>query len=128
MNINQQKSSFDSILEIIKFFNQKIFINDNRRLEADVKKGDTVQAGVIVSNSEVGMGAVSIQPFVYRLVCSNGMVVTQMGKRRTHVGRVQEAIEDSFNIYTSETQEAEDRALALSIRDNAKVAIDAAMF
>ena len=100
----------------------------NRRLEADVVPGDTVQAGVIVSNSEVGMGAVSVQPFVYRLVCTNGMVVTEMGSRRTHVGRVQEAMDNSFEIYTSETQEAEDKALALKIRDQARVAIDEAMF
>ena len=100
----------------------------NRRLETDVVPGDTVQAGVVVSNSEVGMGAVSVQPFVYRLVCSNGMVVTEMGNRRTHVGRVQEAIDNSFDIYTSEAQEAEDRALALKIRDQARVAIDEAMF
>ena len=100
----------------------------NKRLEADVAVGDTVQAGVIVTNSEVGMGAVSVQPFIYRLVCSNGMVVTEMGNRKTHVGRPQEAIENSFEIYTSETQEAEDKALALRIRDQAKVAIDQAMF
>ena len=102
----------------------------NKRLEADVSVGDTVQAGVIVSNSEVGMGAVNIQPFIYRLVCSNGMVVTEMGNRmrKTHVGRLQEAVENSFMIYTSETQEAEDKALALQIRDHAKAAIDEAMF
>lgn len=100
----------------------------NRRLQADVAVGDTVQAGVIVSNSEVGMGAVSVQPFVYRLSCSNGMVVTEMGNRRTHVGRVQEAIADSFEIYTSETQKAEDKALALKIRDHVMVAIHEAMF
>ncbi len=100
----------------------------NRRLEADVAVGDTVQAGVIITNSEVGMGAVSIQPFIFRLVCRNGMVVTEMGTRKTHVGPVQEAIENGFDIYSSETQEAEDRALALKIRDQAKVAIDKAMF
>lgn len=32
LNINQQKSSSDSILEIIIFFNQKIFINDILRV------------------------------------------------------------------------------------------------
>ena len=99
----------------MKLLNFKIV---NRRLQADVTEGDTVQAGVIVSNSEVGMGAVSVQPFVYRLVCSNGMVVTEMGNRRTHTGVAQEAMPNSFEIYTSETQEAEDKALALRIRDH----------
>ena len=47
----------------------------NKRLEAEVVPGDIVQSGVIISNSEVGLGSVNIQPLVYRLVCSNGMVV-----------------------------------------------------
>jgi hypothetical protein len=64
----------------------------NRRMEQEVSVGDIVQAGVIVSNSEVGMGAVSVQPFVYRLVCTNGMVVSTLQSRRTHIGRIQEAL------------------------------------
>ena len=66
----------------------------NHRLEMEVRKGDIVQAGVMISNSEVGLGAVSIQPLVYRLVCTNGMVVNDMGERRHHVGRQAKAVED----------------------------------
>lgn len=40
----------------------------NTRLQAEVSPGDIVQAGVIISNSEVGLGSVSIQPLIYRLV------------------------------------------------------------
>ena len=50
----------------------------NHRLEMEVSKGDIVQAGVMISNSEVGLGAVSIQPLVYRLVCTNGKGVTRV--------------------------------------------------
>ena len=46
----------------------------NPRLQEDVTPGDTVQAGVVISNSEVGLGSVNIQPLIYRLVCSNGKV------------------------------------------------------
>ena len=57
----------------------------NPRLQEDVTPGDTVQAGVVISNSEVGLGSVNIQPLIYRLVCSNGMVVndaaTKAGQR-----------------------------------------------
>ena len=56
----------------------------NKRLETDVVPGDTVQGGVIIPNSEVGLGAVSVQPLLYRLVCTNGMVVNDLGERRTH--------------------------------------------
>ena len=55
----------------------------NTRLEAEVVPGDIVQSGIIISNSEVGLGSVSIQPLVYRLVCSNGMVVNDAQTRAT---------------------------------------------
>ena len=48
--------------------------------------GDTVQSGVVISNSEVGLGAVAVQPLLYTLKCSNGMV-DSMAERKTHVGR-----------------------------------------
>ena len=38
-----------------------------------MRPGDVVQAGVSISNSETGRGAVSVCPLVYRLVCTNGM-------------------------------------------------------
>lgn len=90
----------------------------NHRLEMEVRKGDIVQAGVMISNSEVGLGAVSIQPLVYRLVCTNGMVVNDMGERRHHVGRQAKAVEDSFTLCSDETMEAEDKRYTL--RNNAE--------
>ena len=47
----------------------------NPRLTAEVNKGDVVQAGIVISNSEVGLGSVSVMPLVFRLVCLNGMIV-----------------------------------------------------
>jgi hypothetical protein len=56
----------------------------NPRLEAEVQKGDIVQAGIVISNSEVGLGSVSVMPLVYRLACLNGMIVNDLGKRKYH--------------------------------------------
>lgn len=100
----------------------------NHRLEMEVCKGDIVQAGVMISNSEVGLGAVSIQPLVYRLVCTNGMVVNDMGERRHHVGRQAKAVEDSFALYSDETMEAEDKAFLLKLRDTTMAAIEESRF
>ena len=100
----------------------------NHRLEMEVRKGDIVQAGVMISNSEVGLGAVSIQPLVYRMVCTNGMVVNDMGERRHHVGRQAKAVEDSFALYSDETMEAEDKAFLLKLRDTTMAAIDESRF
>ena len=100
----------------------------NKRLEAEVVPGDFVQAGVVISNSEVGLGAVSVQPLVYRLVCSNGMVCNEFDERKAHVGRAAKGLEDSFGIYTDETMEAEDRAFMLRLRDTTLAAIEEARF
>lgn len=72
----------------------------NPRLQAEVSPGDIVQAGVIISNSEVGLGSVSIQPLIYRLMCSNGMVVNEAAARRNHVGRVTDS-EENFSVWTA---------------------------
>lgn len=100
----------------------------NHRLEMAVVPGDYVQAGVVISNSEVGLGSVSVQPLLYRLVCTNGMIVNDMGERKNHVGRAAKALEDSFHIYSDETIEAEDKAFLLKLRDVTTSAIDEGRF
>lgn len=100
----------------------------SHRLEKEVVPGDIVQAGVMISNSEVGLGAVSVKPLVYRLVCSNGAVVDDFGERRTHVGRAAKAMEDSLAIYSDETVIAEDKAFMLKLRDTARAAIEESQF
>lgn len=99
----------------------------NTRLQAEVAPGDIVQAGVIVSNSEVGQGSVCVQPLVYRLVCSNGMVVNDAQTRRNHVGRVNEAAEN-FLLYSDETLAADDHAFLLKLQDTVRAAVDEARF
>lgn len=100
----------------------------NRKLEMQVVPGDYVQAGVVISNSEVGLGAVSVQPLVYRLVCSNGLCVQDFGERKAHVGRAAKTMDDSFNVYTDETLEAEDKAFMLKLRDTTLAALEEARF
>ena len=55
-----------------------------------VKPGDPVRYGVMLANSEVGMGSLSVWSFIHRLVCSNGLVVTEAdgpSVRRVHIGK-----------------------------------------
>ena len=99
----------------------------NTRLEAEVVPGDIVQSGIIISNSEVGLGSVNIQPLVYRLVCSNGMVVNDAQTRRTHVGRINEASEN-YQLYSEKTLEADDKAFAMKIQDTVRAVVDEVRF
>lgn len=99
----------------------------NRRLAAEVVKGDIVQAGIIISNSEVGQGSVSIQPLVYRLVCSNGMIVNDARARKYHTGWVN-TLDENFQLYSEETLAAEYHAFVKKIEDTVKAAVEEARF
>lgn len=99
----------------------------NPRITAEVQKGDIVQAGVIISNSEVGMGSVSVSPLIYRLVCLNGMIAQDGAVRKYHVGRANTSGED-FSIYRDETIEADDKAFLMKLEDSVKAAVDQARF
>ena len=60
------------------------------KLEGEVEKDDIVQGGITITNSEVGGGSLIIQPFIYRLVCTNGMVAPRYLNRfyARHVGKI----------------------------------------
>lgn len=95
------------------------------RVTGEVKKGDVVQAGVVITNSEVGRGAVSISPLVYRLVCLNGMISADGRLRANHVGG---RIEETEALYADDTRKADDRAILLKVRDHVRSAVDAVAF
>lgn len=101
----------------------------NEKLTKEVKPGDYVQSGLIITNSEVGMGTVTIQPLLYRLVCTNGMVVNDIkaATKRRHIGRGNMAGED-FVLYASDTLLADDHALMLKIRDTIHSALNEVHF
>ena len=99
----------------------------NPRLTADVVPGDTVQAGIMITNSEIGLGSVTVQPLLYRLVCTNGMVVNDAAARKYHIGRAN-TIGENFQIFSDETIIADDKAFMLKIRDTVRAAVDEARF
>lgn len=95
----------------------------SRRLTGEVRKGDVVQFGVIVSNSEIGAGAYSVQPFSFRLACTNGAVHNDFGSRRAHVGRQLGGGDDGIILldqYADDTVEADSKALVLKTRDTVR--------
>lgn len=98
------------------------------KIEGEVAKGDVVQSGVVISNSEVGQGAVSIKPFVYRLVCLNGMIAEDSKYTARHVGGKIDADERIREMLTDETVQADDRAILLKVRDVLRGSFDEARF
>ena len=99
----------------------------NPKLTAEVVPGDIVQAGVVISNSETGQGAVCIQPLIYRLVCSNGMTVNEARTRRNHIGRVNSS-DENFLLYSEATLAADDKAFIMKVQDTVRAVVDEARF
>jgi hypothetical protein len=100
------------------------------RIAGEVKVGDVVQAGVTISNSEVGHGSLRVEALDYRLVCLNGMIRDQ-AIRKAHLGRGargQDAIEDAREYFRTETRAADDRAFFLKVQDATGAMFNAARF
>jgi len=91
------------------------------------KVGDEVCAGVAISNSEVGDGSLSVDPFIEILRCTNGMKVAKFGKRRNHVGK-SNGSDDAAEFYQNDTQQAMDVAFFKQIRDTVKGVLEPAGF
>jgi hypothetical protein len=104
----------------------------NTRVHGEVRRGQVVQAGVIISNSEVGFGAVDIRPLIYTLACTNGMVLEDASMRRNHVGRKNGGSgmndENVQHMFSDETRAADDRAFFLKVRDVVKGSLDEVQF
>lgn len=97
------------------------------RVQGEVVEGDVVQAGVTVSNSEVGLGALNVETFLWRLVCANGMIGSSL-IRKYHSGRKIGGDVEDYNIFADDTIKAELDAYRLRIRDIMKHALSEVAF
>ena len=88
------------------------------KVQGEIKKGDVVQAGVVISNSEVGAGALSVLPLLYRLVCTNGMICEDSNAmRRYHTGRRNEGDNGSWEVFSDATRRQSDKAIFMQAKD-----------
>lgn len=58
-------------------------------MAAEIRDGDKVVQGLIMTNSEVGASSFKVEPFLYRQVCSNGLIGPHK-LARIHLGSRQE--------------------------------------
>lgn len=94
-------------------------------LEREVKVGEPVQAGIVISNSEVGVGRFTIEKMIYILSCTNGQIRGQsIGK--THISRKLD--ETNFLDYQNDTIRAENDAFKLMVRDQVRDAFNMVSF
>lgn len=108
--------------------------------EVEVKREGTVwgqghnrihvlRPGIVISNSEIGLGAVSIQPAIQEDWCSNLMVFTKDAARKLHV---QKAIDlqgqNVMEYITDETRRKADEAFWNVIKDLVVATLEGGLF
>lgn len=108
----------DSYITDDKMYLRATFPN----MEYDVsarKVGDIVRLGLMISNSETGMGLLEAGPIIERIKCLNGWVVTdrKYAVKRKHLGS---KWEDSIDreILREETIVQQDRAWLMTFEDH----------
>ena len=100
----------------------------NKALKTEVVPGDVVQAGFVISNSEIGLGALKVEPLVYRLICKNGMISKDYSHKKYHTGRQVDDTDNAYELYSDATLEADDKAYFLKVQDIVKAAVDETKF
>lgn len=100
----------------------------NKTLKAEIVPGDIVQAGFVISNSEIGLGALKVEPLVYRLVCKNGLICKELAHKKYHAGRQVEDTDNAYELYSDETLAADDKAYFLKVQDIVSAAVNEAKF
>lgn len=85
------------------------------KIQGEVKKGDVVQYGVMISTSDVGAGSLKVEPFFNRLVCLNGMVMPTKF-RKAHLGS-NNFEREVHELLTDDTKKKNDEAFFATVRD-----------
>ena len=94
----------------------------NKTMKTEIVPGDIVQAGFVVSNSEIGLGALKVEPLVYRLVCKN------LAHKKYHTGRQVEDTDNAYELYSDATLAQDDKAYFMKVQDIVSAAVDETKF
>lgn len=95
----------------------------NPHLQAEILEGDIVQAGLVVTNSEVGTGSFCVQPMLYRPRTQTGLIDRLSQIRRIHKGRVNRV--DINTMLAPETElTAADRLFLGDIQETVRTAVN----
>jgi len=95
------------------------------RLRAAVKVDDVVAGGVVIRNSEVGASAFAVEPYILRLVCTNGMI-GERAMQKVHLGRVNTEV--GLIDWSNETLKLNDQALWSEVDDIIDMTFDEGSF
>jgi hypothetical protein len=104
------------IVESAELTERRMYIKAfTRKMDVEIKKGQVIGYGLNISCSDVGSGAISIEPMTKEYVCSNGMI-WDIAMRKFHIGANQggDSIEE---LLTDKTKELDDMAFWAKVVD-----------
>lgn len=85
----------------------------NKTMKAEFVLGDVVQAIYVISNSEICLGALKVEPLVYCLVCKNSMIFKELPYKKYYTGKQVEDIDNAYELYSDAILVADDKAYFL---------------
>jgi len=121
------------VVQSCEVTDRRLYVKASRpSMRAEIKGskqvGDIVEAGIVVSNSEIGEGSVVVQPLLYRLSCTNGAIRSDTSLRKLHTGARAGSAEVPYELLSDETKMHQDLAFWGSVRDLTKSALDGVVF
>jgi len=96
----------------------------NKSLKSEIDVGDIVYSGFVLSNSEVGKGAINVSPMLFRKVCSNGLIINQLGNRKYHAGKTVEDTDSAYELYSDETMALDNATYFSKAKDIIKATVN----
>lgn len=111
----------------------------DERIQRDVPTGrkigdgshvffDTCSPGIVISNSEVGMGRLTVEYGIFTKVCTNLATIAGEGMKRAHLGARHDLTDNLQHLLTDETKQATDKAIWMQVRDVVQSAFDEMRF
>jgi hypothetical protein len=110
----------------------------DKRIQKDIPTGkklgdghtffDTVSPALVLSNSEIGLGALSVQTSIWTHLCTNLAVVSERSTRKYHMGRRMEMGEEVYSLLSDQTRKLTDAALWAQVGDVVRKAFDRVQF
>lgn len=89
---------------------------------------DTVCPAIVISNSEVGMGMLSVETSIFTRACTNLATFSNRSVRKYHTGARHELGEGIYGLLSDKTRKVTDAALWMQVRDIVANAFEKAQF
>ena len=91
-------------------------------------KVETYQPGIVISNSEVGLGSVYVGPGVHTVQCTNLATFKDDALRRYHIGRQHKSEDEIWAYLSDETREKDMEAFFSKIADMVEACLQGELF